>query len=97
MDQEEAFNAKSINLSMNGVYCTVNHYIPLFEKILVMFVILQKTDRPYKLVSQCEGVVVRIDPEEQEPGRTEYNIAVYFQNLSQAERIMLHTLISTYS
>jgi hypothetical protein len=96
-ETEATLNAKSINLSMNGVYCTVNRYLPLFEQILVMFVIPKEIGTPYKLVSKCEGVVVRIEPENEEPGQDEYNIAVYFQNLSQTERIMLHTLISTYS
>jgi hypothetical protein len=96
-ETEATLNANSINLSMNGVYCTINRYLPLFEKILIMFVIPQERGTPYKLVSKCEGVVVRIEPENEEPGRDEYNIAVYFQNLSQTERIMLHTLISAHS
>jgi hypothetical protein len=96
-ETEATLNAKSINLSMNGVYCTVNRYLPLFEKVLVMFVIPKEIGMPYKLVSKCEGVVVRIEPENEEPRQDEYNIAVYFQNLSQTERIMLHTLISAHS
>jgi hypothetical protein len=91
---EEAISATSINVSMNGVYCTVNHYIPVFNKVLITFVIPQN---PYDLVSQCEGVVVRIEPEDEETVRAEYNIALYFHNLSQIERDILHTIISTYS
>jgi hypothetical protein len=40
---------------------------------------------------------VRIEPEDEQAGRTEYNIALYFFNLSQIERDILHTIISTYS
>lgn len=90
-------NATAANVSMNGVYCTVNHYLPLFEKILITFVLPEKADDAYHLVSQCEGVVVRIDPEEQEPGCSEYQVALYFNNLSEAERNLLQTIISTYA
>jgi len=93
---EETLDATSINVSMNGVYCKVNRYLPLFDKILITLVISEKADNPYKLVSQCEGIVVRTEPENEEPGLTEYNVALYFQNLSQEERDILHKLISMY-
>ncbi len=94
---EEALDATSINVSMNGVYCTVNHYLPLFNKVLITFVIPEKTGSPYNIVSQCEAAVVRIEPENEKPGQTEYHVALYFYNLSQKERNLLHTLILTYS
>ncbi len=93
----DVISATSINISMNGIYCRVDRYIPTFEKVLIMFVISQKGERSYNLVLQCEGVIVRVEPENEEPGLVEYNIAVYFHDLSQAERIKLRALISTYS
>jgi hypothetical protein len=96
-ETHESLNATSINVSMNGVYCTVNQYIPVFEKVLVLFVIPQKAEKTYNLVSQCEGIVVRIEPEDEEPERTEYNIALYFYNLSQTERMMLRALLTPHS
>lgn len=94
---KETLDATSINVSMNGVYCIVNRYLPLFDKILITFVIPEKIGNPYNIVSQCEGIVVRIEPEHEESGRTEYKVALYFHNLSQQERNLLHTLILTYS
>lgn len=94
---EETLDATSINVSMNGVYCIVNRYLPLFDKILITFVIPEKFGNPYNIVSQCEGVVVRIEPENEEAGQTEYKVALYFHSLSQKERNLLHTLISTHS
>ncbi len=94
--KDEIFSATSINISMNGIYCQVNRYIPVFEKVLVMFVIPQSGRKSYNLVLQCEAVVVRVEPEHEEPGQREYNIALYFHNLSQAERIKLRALISAY-
>jgi hypothetical protein len=94
---EETLDATSINVSMNGVYCTVNRYLPLFDKVLITFVIPEKIGNSCNIVSQCEGIVVRIEPENEEPGRTEYKVALYFHNLSQEERNLLHVLISTHS
>ena len=94
---QEDLDAASLNVSMNGVYCKVNRHLPLFDKVLITFIISQQGETSYNLVSQCEGVVVRIEPENEESGRTEYNVALYFQNLSQSERMMLRALISTYT
>lgn len=94
---EETLDATSINVSMNGVYCIVNRYLPLFDKVLITFVIPEGTEDPYNIISQCEGVVVRVEPENEEPGRAEYKVALYFHNLSQEERNLLHTLIITHS
>lgn len=94
---QEKLDAASLNVSMNGVYCKVNRYLPLFDKVLITFIIPDEGEKTYNLVSQCTGVVVRIEPEAEEPGRAEYNVALYFQELSQAERMMLRALIATYA
>lgn len=96
-EQADIVNATAANVSMNGVYCTVNHYLPLFEKILITFVLPERTDDTYHLMSQCEGVVVRIEPEKEDPGCSEYQVALYFNNLSEAERHLLQIIISTYA
>jgi hypothetical protein len=96
-EQTETVNATAANVSMNGVYCTVNCYLPLFDKILITFVLPEESEDSYHLVSQCEGVVVRIDPEEETPGCSEYQVALYFNNLSESERDLLQTIISTYA
>ena len=94
--QEEALNATALNVSENGVYCTLNRYLPLFDKVLMTFVLPEEPDNSYHLVSRCEGIVVRIEPEEEEPGRTEYQAAVYFNSLTQPERQLLQSLIASY-
>jgi hypothetical protein len=94
--QPESFNAAALNVSMNGVYCHVNRYLPLFEKVLITFVLPEGTHQTFHLVSQCEGVVVRIDPEEEQSAPTDYYVALYFNNLSDTERDLLQTLLATY-
>jgi c-di-GMP-binding flagellar brake protein YcgR len=96
-EHTETVHATVANISLNGVYCTVNRYLPLFDKILITFVLPEKSEDVYHLVSQCEGVVVRVEPEEEEPECSEYQVALYFNNLSGAERNLLQTIISTYS
>ena len=95
--EKEALDATALNVSMNGVCCTIDHYLPLFDKVLLTFVLPEEIGSPYHLVSRCEGIVVRIDPEEEQPGCTEYQVAVYFNSLSLPERDLLQALISSYA
>lgn len=92
----QTLDAAVINASINGVYCKVNHYLPLFEKVLITFVLPEQTEPAFHLISECEGVVVRIEPEEEEPGRADYAVALYFNNLSETERDLLQTMLATY-
>ena len=96
-EHTETVHATAANVSMNGVYCTVSRYLPLFDKVLITFVLPEKSEDAYHLVSQCEGVVVRIDPEEEDPECFLYQVALYFNNLSGTERNLLQTIISTYA
>lgn len=96
-EQPETLNATAVNISMNGVWCVVDKYLPLFDKILITFVLPEETDPSYNLISQCEGVVVRVEPEEEDQNQDEYNIALYFNSLSGAEKDLLQSIISTYA
>ncbi len=95
--QDDACNAMALNVSLNGVYCTVQRFLPVFDRVLLTFVLPDDQDSPYRLVSSCEGIVVRIDPAEEQPECSEYQVAVYFNNLSQPERNLLQSLIVSYT
>lgn len=94
--QEDTCDATALNVSMNGVCCTVDRYLPIFDRVLLTFVLPEDVGDPYHLVSQCEGIVVRIDPEEEQPECKEYQVAVYFNSLSRPERNLLQALIASY-
>jgi hypothetical protein len=99
---QENFQATAMNISLNGVYCTVNRYFPIFDRLLLTFVSAENetTDTPPAsdpFVVQCEGIVVRVEPEEEDPARTEYNVAVYFAELTPDERDVLHAIIVSHS
>lgn len=88
--------ATSINISLNGVYCMIDQFIPMFDKIEITFVLPENPEAPPRFMSQYEGIVVRIEPEAQEAGRHEYQVAIYFQNLTQEQQDFLYTLILSY-
>lgn len=94
--EEVLLRATSINISLNGVYCTVNKYLSLFEKILIMFVNPPHNGNPPEIIFQCESVVVRIEPEQEETGRKNYRVALYFPNLSPQHENTLQELIDTH-
>lgn len=95
--REEACDATALNVSSNGVYCTVDRFLPIFDRVLLTFVLPEEFDPACHLVSRCEGVVVRVDPEEEQPDCSEYHVAVYFQNLSRSERDLLQSLLISYA
>lgn len=93
---EEPLHATSVNISLNGIYCTVNQYIPMFRKILVTLLNPAHNGKPNQIVLQSEGVVVRIEPEQREAGRAEYYLALFFPNLSQQQQDALQTLLDSH-
>ena len=95
--ETETFKATSINVSMNGIYCTVNRYVPLFDKLLITFVSPKHDGIPALVVSRFEGIVVRVEPGQEEAGRAEYNIALFFQHLSPQQRAVLHRMITSHT
>lgn len=93
---EETLHAISVNVSLNGVYCHVNRHIPLFTRIRVMFVNPDHQTTSTQIISQCDGIVVRIEPEHEERDRNEYHVVLGFQRLFQPQREALHQMICSY-
>lgn len=72
---------KTCDISCIGAYCTVNKYIPLFSKIsIVLLLPLRNPERTNVCSVRCKGAVVRVKKNPQSV--TEYNIAIYFNELS---------------
>jgi hypothetical protein len=92
---EETLHAVSVNVSLNGVYCHVDRHIPLFNRTRVKFVNPDDTSTEDQIVSECEGIVVRVEPEHEERNRNEYHVALCFQRLFQQHREALHKMISS--
>jgi len=61
-----------------------------------MFVSPDHQTTPAPIISQCDGIVVRIEPEHEERDRHEYHVALCFQRLFQQHREALHEMIRSY-
>lgn len=78
-DSADGLRAESINISTRGLYCKSPRYVPPFAKLKVS-VELPFATRDAATV-ECEGVVVRVEPEAETLGVKEYRLAVYFLHL----------------
>jgi hypothetical protein len=77
---KEGLKAKSGNISSKGLYCSVAEYIEPFSKLTISLELEKSDGTPHQLA--CDGVVVRTDPEAPLASVDEYNIAIYFTDLS---------------
>ena len=76
------------DISSIGAYCTVNKYIQPFSLISIILLLPLKINNRSNICNvRCQGVVVRT---EQDPQNSkEYNIAIYFNRLKQADKTKL--------
>lgn len=77
----EGLRAESINISTRGIYCKVPEYVHPFSKLKVALDLPFVSREPATV--ECEGVVVRVEPEAPTPGADEYRLAIYFLNLDR--------------
>lgn len=88
----DGLRAESINISSRGLYCKVSRFVHPFSKLNVAL------DLPF--VAQgvakvaCEGVVVRVEPEAEVPGLSEYRLAIYFLNLERHAADAIHAFLA---
>jgi hypothetical protein len=91
-DSAEGLRAESINVSTRGLYCKVQRYVQPFSKLKVAL------DLPFvsqgQATVECEGVVVRVDPEMETPGAKEYHLAIYFLDLDRKDASLIETFLT---
>jgi len=71
------------NLSASGAYCTVRRFIPLMTKLHINLELSASSH------VRCGGVVVRVDPSSPDPHRTQYEVAIFFNELTEHDRVVL--------
>ncbi|MBD3221712.1 hypothetical protein GF314_10760 [bacterium] len=80
----EPASLETVNISTSGVYFLTDHYIAPMTKLalgLEVAVPGPEEDDPDLALVPCEGLVVRIQPEEPaEPGQ-QYEVAVFFTRI----------------
>lgn len=82
--QEADFIAQSINLSCGGVLCEINDYIPVMTRLKIFMLLPTGKKRSQKI--ECEGIVVRIEPEQPGSQKDRYKIAIFFNQLKKTDR-----------
>ena len=83
---------QSLNVSANGVYFVTPTHIPVLTKLSITL-LLPDDDRPDGQSVSCEGVVVRIEPEEPDSSHEDYSIACYFTDILKSDQQKLESYI----
>ena len=88
----DGLRAESINISSRGLYCKVPRYVHPFSKLNVALDLPFVSSGVAKV--ECEGVVVRVEPEAEMPGLNEYRLAIYFLNLERHAADAIHAFLA---
>lgn len=80
-DGPDGMRAESINISTRGLYCKTQRYVAPFAKLKVALELPFASREPAAV--ECEGVVVRVEPQAETLGGKEYRVAVYFLNVER--------------
>ena len=84
---------ESINVSANGVYFSSPVHIPTMTKLQITLVLPAAGDRSRTQEVDCEGVVVRAEPETPSKNQENYQIACFFTAISEKARDSLESYI----
>ena len=85
------FHATSVDLNLGGIYCTLDRHLPLFTKMHVGMTLPISDEKGGEHLFRLgfEGVVVRMEPEEAEPGCDAYACAMAFVNVEAEAELAL--------
>jgi hypothetical protein len=87
----KTFTTKTVNLSAGGFYCRLPLFVPVLTKLKISMVI-PSTDISGKQedhVITCEGMVVRTVPDKPKPGARAYEIACFFTDIDDYDRLII--------
>ena len=90
---EDTARVQSMNVSANGVYFTSDTHIPLLTKLRITLVLPEGDDASRTHNVACDGVVVRVEPEEPQAGGDEYHVACYFTSILDQDKEHLESYI----
>jgi len=82
---------QSLNVSANGVYFSSDRYIAPLTKLRITLDLADGGEAATPVV--CDGVVVRIMPEQEVDNATEYEVAAYFTEVAEEGRDFLEKYI----
>jgi len=92
VDEHGDIVTETANLSGTGAYCQVNRYIDMMTKLKIDLLLpVTKGGAKESRKITCSGAVVRTEPI---PGNTEqYNIAVFFTDISKRDAAFLEDFV----
>ena len=91
---KDAITVQTRNISGAGLYCKVPTYIPPSTQMGIAMIVPVREGRKIRNeLVEFTGIVVRIEPEDEEPGRTEYSIALYFHGLTDRARSLIDAYV----
>ena len=95
---EDAIAVVTRNVSCSGLYCRVPRHIPASTRMAMAIILpVREAGHVHNRLLQLEGVVVRIDPEQEEVGRKDYRIALYFPTLTREARAVIGRYVRQHS
>ena len=81
--RRQSFTVQTKNLSASGAYCSFPHFVAPMTKLQVQLQL--EMGRQTHLVT-CHGIVVRINPSAPRRKCSAYDVAMFFNDLSDADR-----------
>ncbi len=87
----EGFNtiSQSLDVSASGIYCKVDRPIPVMSRLQIVLTIPGKSPSAPSKTLNVEGVVVRQRSVKKDAKPVYYDIAIFFNCLTQKERNIL--------
>ena len=80
--EEELDGLSTVNVSASGLYFYAEHWIETMTKLALSFDVPVDIEDPSVVRRvDCEGIVVRVTPEEPEPPADTYEVAVFFTTI----------------
>ena len=89
--EHRTFTARTLNLSAGGFYCRVPFFVPILTKLKVSIVVPCKDieGKQEDHVVNCDGMVVRIVPDKPATGVRSYEIACFFTEIDEYDRLVI--------
>ncbi|UCF06981.1 MAG: PilZ domain-containing protein [bacterium] len=85
---------QTLNISTNGVYFKSSRFIEPLTKVQLELIIPDPAD-PKKEGTpvMCDGLIVRVDPEQEDPSVSIYHAAIFFTYISESAQKTLDNYI----
>jgi c-di-GMP-binding flagellar brake protein YcgR len=95
----KTIRATTVNLSAGGFYCRVPFHVPVLTKLKISMAIPVRDtagkEEDYAIT--CEGMVVRTMPEKPESGTETYEIACFFTEIDDYDRLVIEQYLAEKS